>query len=84
MRTTITLDPDVDVLVKAAMAEQHLTFKDAVNQAIRAGLAPKRREPFRQRTFDLGFRPEIPYDKALQLASAVEDQELARKLSLGK
>ena len=37
MRTTVTLDPDVEALVKAAMAEQHLTFKDAVNQAIRAG-----------------------------------------------
>jgi len=84
MRTTVTLDPDVEALIKAAMAEQHLTFKDAVNQAIRAGLAPKRGEPFRQRTFDLGFRPEVPYDQALQLASAVEDQELVRKLSLGK
>ena len=84
MRTTVTLDPDVEALVKAAMAEQHLTFKEAVNQAIRTGLAPKQREPFRQRTFDLGFRPDISYDKALQLASAVEDQELVRKLSLGK
>ncbi|HYR61359.1 MAG TPA: antitoxin [Actinomycetota bacterium] len=84
MRTTITLDPDVEALIKAAMVEQHLTFKDAVNRAIRAGLAPPSREPFRQRTFDLGFRPEIPYDKALQLAAAVEDQELARKMALGK
>ncbi|MFN2592489.1 MAG: antitoxin [Candidatus Dormibacteria bacterium] len=84
MRTTVTLDPDVEALVKAAMAKGDLSFKDAVNQAIRAGLAPKRRKPFRQRTFDLGLRPEISYDKALQLAAAVEDQELARKLSLGK
>lgn len=80
----MTLDPDVEALVKAAMADQHLTFKAAVNRAIRAGLAPKRREPFRQRTFNLGFRPDIAYDKALQLASAVEDEELVRKLSLGK
>ncbi|MCW3035414.1 MAG: hypothetical protein JWM17_726 [Actinobacteria bacterium] len=83
MRTTVTLDPDVEALIKSAMAEQHLTFKDAVNQAIRAGLSPRRREPFRQRTFDLGFRPDIPYDKALQLAAAVEGEEIVRKLSLG-
>jgi hypothetical protein len=79
----VTLDPDVEALIKSAMAEQHLTFKDAVNQAIRAGLSPRRREPFRQRTFDLGFRPDIPYDKALQLAAAVEGEEIVRKLSLG-
>lgn len=66
------------------MAEQHLTFKDAVIQAIRAGLSRRGGKPFRQRTFDLGFRPEIAYDKALQLASAVEDEELVRKPSLGK
>jgi hypothetical protein len=84
MRTTVTLDPDVEALIKAAMAEQHLTFKDAVNQAIRAGLSPRRREAFRQRTFDLGFRPDISYDKALQLAAAVEGEEIVRKLSLGK
>jgi hypothetical protein len=83
MRTTVTLDPDVEALIKSAMVEQHLTFKDAVNQAIRAGLSPRRREPFRQRTFDLGFRPDIPYDKALQLAAAVEGEEIVRKLSLG-
>jgi hypothetical protein len=83
MRTTVTLDPDVEALIKSAMAEQHLTFKDAVNHAIRAGLSPRRREPFRQRTFDLGFRPDIPYDKALQLAAAVEGEEIVRKLSLG-
>jgi len=83
MRTTVTLDPDVEALIKSAMAEKDLTFKDAVNQAIRAGLSPRRREPFRQRTFDLGFRPDIHYDKALQLAAAVEDEEIVRKLSLG-
>lgn len=83
MRTTVTLDPDVEALIKSAMAEKHLSFKEAVNQAIRAGLSPRRREPFRQRTFDLGFRPDVSYDKALQLAAAVEDEEIVRKLSLG-
>jgi len=84
MRTTVTLDPDVEALVKAAMAEQHLTFKQAVNQAIRAGLAPRSRKPFRQRTFDMGFRPDVDYDKALQLAAGLENNELLRKIALGK
>ncbi len=84
MRTTITLDPDVEALIKTAMAEERLSFKQAVNQAIRAGLAPRSREPFRQRTFDMGFRPDVAYDRALQLASGLEDEELLRKMAVGK
>jgi hypothetical protein len=36
MRTTITLDPDVEQLVKRAMRERGISFKAAVNDAIRA------------------------------------------------
>ncbi len=63
MRTTVTLDPDVESLIDAAMREQGISFKEAVNQAIRAGLAPRTAARFQQRTFAMGFRPEINYDK---------------------
>ena len=43
MRTTVTLDPDVEVLVRKLMRERGLSFKYAVNQAIRMGLAPARK-----------------------------------------
>lgn len=39
MRTTITLDPDVERLLREAMREGGGSFKQAVNQAIRRGLA---------------------------------------------
>jgi hypothetical protein len=84
MRTTITLDPDVESLLKAAMQQRGISFKAAVNDAIRAGLSPRSRKPFRQRTFSLGERPAINYDKALAMAAALEDEELARKLATGK
>jgi hypothetical protein len=32
----------------------------------------------------MGFDPEIPWDKALQLAGELEDQELARRLAARK
>jgi hypothetical protein len=32
----------------------------------------------------MGFRPELPLDRALSLAAALEDEELIRKLSLRK
>lgn len=84
MRTTVTLEPDVEALVRETMREQGIGFKQAVNQAIRAGLAPRRRRPFTQRTYALGLRAGIPYEKALQLAAELENEELVRKLQLGK
>lgn len=84
MRTTITLDPDVEALVKRAMSERGLSFKEAVNLAIRAGLGSRPRRRFRQQTHSMGFRPEIAHDKALQLAGELENEEILRKLALGK
>lgn len=83
VRTTITLDPDVDALVKRAMRERGLTFKQAVNDAIRAGT------PHRQPTGELKFAthdmgdPLVDVTKALRLAGELEDQELAARLARG-
>jgi hypothetical protein len=84
MRTTVTLDPDVEDLIRAVMREQGIGFKEALNQAVRAGLSPRRTRRFKQRTYDLGLRPGLSYDKALQLAAELEDEEIVRKLELGK
>lgn len=84
MRTTVTLDPDVDLLIKRAMQEKGLTFKEAVNHAIRAGAAPRRRAPrLSFETYDMG-EALVDVTKALQLAGELEDQERARDLSQGK
>ena len=84
MRTTITLDADVESLLRQAMRERDLSFKEAVNEGLRAGLSPRPRARFQQRTFDLGFRPDVNYDKALEIAAAIEVQELLHKQALGK
>lgn len=86
MRTTVTLDPDAETLLRNAVRQRGVSFKRALNEAIRAGLkAPVRRAGhFRQPTFRMGAGPSCPGDRALALASALEDQELARKLSLGR
>jgi hypothetical protein len=83
MRTTVTLEPDTEALVRELMTREGIGFKEAINRAIRLGLAPSPRRRFRQRTFAMGFRPDIPYDKALQLAGDVEDRELLRGLARG-
>jgi hypothetical protein len=84
MRTTVTLDPDVYALIQRLMRERGLSFKEAVNFAIRSGIAePKPAGAERTPTFDLGV-PQVPLEKALRLAGELEDEELVRKLALRK
>jgi hypothetical protein len=84
VRTTVTLDPDTEQLLHDLMQREGITFKEAVNRAIRLGLSPRRRERFRQRTYAMGFDPSVDYDHALRVAERLEDEELTRKLALGK
>lgn len=75
MRTTVTIDPDVQALLHKAMRERGEPFKQVLNAAIRDGLRAGERKPakpFRQRTFDLG-RPLVDLTKALSLAAELED-----------
>jgi hypothetical protein len=85
MRTTVTLDPDVEALLEAAMRERGLSFKQALNEAVRTALARGKRsgKPFRQRTFAMGI-PKVDLTKALSIASEMEDQEILRKMRMGK
>jgi len=80
MRTTVTLDPDTEQIVRARMAERGISFKQALNDAIRDGV-PAQRDPIAPptRTVSLGV-PTVNLDKALQLASELEDEELVRKM----
>ncbi len=75
MRTTLTLDPDVAQRLKARMAEEGLSLKQAVNEALRAGLGrDSRQEPvkFRVEPHPCLFRPGIDLDKLNQLADELE------------
>lgn len=74
MRTTITLEPDVEALLKKAMRERGITFKDAVNQAVRDGLRTRQEKvpPFKQRSFHMG-KPLVDLTKALALADELDD-----------
>ena len=59
MRTTLTLDPDVAAMLERVREATGLGLKEAVNEAMRRGLAQfekgtQARRPFRTRTLDLG------------------------------
>ena len=87
MRTTVTLDPDVEALLRRTMRERDLSFKEVLNSAIRQGLSNRNPQPTtktRIRTFRMGFDASYRWDKALALAASLEDEELVRKLELRK
>lgn len=84
MRTTVTLDPDVDALIRERMRDRGLSFKQALNEAVREGLLREAEpEPFETPTFDLG-EARVSVVHALELAARLEDDELLRKRTLGK
>ncbi len=83
MRTTVTLEPDVELLIKRSMRERGLTFKEAINEAIRAGTTGSARAaPKNFPSHDMGV-PLVDVTKALRLAGELEDQELAARLTRG-
>jgi hypothetical protein len=87
MRTTVTLDPDVERLIRSAMRERGVSFKEALNEAVRTGLLRekhRRTRKFVQKSFPMGEGLDFRWDKALAIAEAIEDEELSRKLSLRK
>ena len=58
MRTTITLDADVAAKLLADQKRRKVTFRRAVNDALRKGLSPRhgkrRAEPFSTKPAELG------------------------------
>lgn len=66
------------------MRERGITFKQAVNEAIRLSLSRRPRSgAFHTRAYPMG-RPAAPIDKALRLAADLEDEEIIRKLAQRK
>ncbi len=86
MRTTVTLDPDVQALLKKAIRERDASFKQVLNDGLRKGLGPAsapKHKPFVQRTFDMGL-PLVDLTKANALAGELEDLERIEKMKHGR
>jgi len=86
MRTTVRIDPDLAAKLRKIARERGISFREALNTVLRAGMGARADagRPYRLHARRLGLRPGIDLDKALQLASALEDQEIVRKLELRK
>src|SRR5690606_41967789 len=83
MRTTVTLDPDTAALVRRRIKEEGVSFKQALNDAIRAGLEDaRRREPFRTATAAMRL-PTVDLDRSLQLAGEIQAVEVVPQMRPG-
>ena len=80
VRTTVTLEPDVDALIKRTQSQQGMTFKQVVNEGLRRGLQPKRHQkPYRIKPAAMG-EPLVATEKALQVAAEMEDEAITEKV----
>ncbi len=80
----MTLDTDTEQIVRRRMRERGISFKEALNSSVRAGLTKSKgnKRGFVQKSYSMGSEQYFRWDKALATADAIEDEELGRKLSL--
>jgi hypothetical protein len=81
MRTTVTLDKDVERLLRDAMHRSRTSFKVTLNTAIRAGLTgkPRQRKAFVVRARPMGSRAGIDPSGFNKLADDLEVQAFLEK-----
>ncbi|MGI8412744.1 MAG: CopG family transcriptional regulator [Solirubrobacteraceae bacterium] len=86
MRTTVTLDPDVAAKLKQLARERDVSFKVALNDAVRAGVGRGvvDEKPYRMKSRSMGIRPGFNIDKALTISGQLEDEEVLRKYRRGQ
>lgn len=88
MRTTVTLDADVQRLLKDAMHRSRTSFKQTINAAIRDGLRPKQvraaRSPFVVKARRLEMLPGLDPTGFNKLADDLEVEAVLRKNEGGR
>ena len=87
MRTTLTLDPDVAALLESDAHRRQVSFKQAVNDAIRRGLSrrPSRSEkPYRVLPHKTRLRAGIDASGFNKLADELEDEATLSKSTATK
>jgi hypothetical protein len=82
MRTTIQIDDDLHQELKREATRAKAPLRETVNRVLRLGLErlrPTGAPPYRCPTFSMGFPPSSNLDKALELATLLEDEETVRE-----
>jgi hypothetical protein len=87
MRTTVRIDDDLLRDLKQRAHIEKMSLAKVVNETLRRGLAATlskpRKAPYREKTYSMG-PPLVDLTKALALAAQLEDEEIIKKMALGK
>jgi hypothetical protein len=77
MRTTVTLDADVDQQARQLTAKLGKPFKQVINEALRAGLRQMRRpspKSHSHKPHDMG-RPSMSLDKIQEVLARIDGEQ---------
>jgi hypothetical protein len=80
MRTTLTLDDDVALLVEEEVHRTRSSMKEVINAAVRAALGPSpaREEPYRVPVHHATLAPGLDVAGFNKLADELEDDTIIR------
>ena len=85
MRITLTIDADVELLIRREKRRTNRSMKAVVNDALRVGLGslgkPARLPRFNVEPHAFGFRPGVDVDRFNELVDELEASEVARRLN---
>jgi len=79
MSTTLTLDPDVEQLVRETVEKEQRSFEDVVNDTLRRGLRAESRAGFRVVPHPSALQPGIDVRGFNELAGELEDESVLSK-----
>jgi len=85
MRTTVDIDPHLLRRLREEAKEQGVTFKAFLNRTLMKGLdeSGATEDAYACPTYSMGT-PRQPLERALRVADALHDEEVARELELRK
>jgi hypothetical protein len=88
MRTTLTLEPDVERLLNDEVHRTRRPLKQVVNDAIRRGLSPRLadqpEQPYRVTVHHTKLRPGIDPTAMNRLSDELEDEAVLKKPTKGR
>jgi len=81
MRTTVTIDPDTEILLKEEVKRTGKSFKRVLNESIRGALgATPQRQIQIQPLFKAPFPKHLQNENFNQMADSLEDQDTLEEL----
>lgn len=84
MRTTVTLDPDVERYLREACRVRGKSFKKVLNEALRASLKPSEPLPELLPPRSMGLRPGIDPRRVSDVADDLEAEAYLAAESAGR